>query len=156
MSMNNILEEAIKAGACEEHGLELIRKAKNIDELINILKTPQGIEFCMKNDFPSKDLLKQYKLELRKHNILIEGVNHLKNPQLVILFGGRVHINNEGYNVCEIHAKDNSIIDLVGKGYSITSLDLYESAQFRTKLLSDSDVSKAKIIVNDYRLVNHV
>lgn len=62
---------------------------ETLEELMNLFLTPQGIEFCISNNFPSRDILSR----LKEHNLTRMGIHidggrkTLKNQKIVVLAG---------------------------------------------------------------------
>ena len=54
MEVRDILNNAIKLGACQESS-----KATDWKSLVWLLFSPQGVEFCKKHNYPSLDVYRQ-------------------------------------------------------------------------------------------------
>jgi len=145
VDINTIYDKAEQAGACNERGLSLVRTAKDIQSLIELLKSPQGIEFCMKSNFPDDDLLKKYQSELEAADVFVSGNHKLKNPRLVIAFGGSVSIQLDGHEVCEIYAKSKAFISIEAKDSSYVSAESHHGATVTYRV-----TDQAKVNVFDY------
>lgn len=82
--IKQIYEQARLLNACD-----LFKGTEDLQAIIRLFCSPQGIEFCMKNHFPNTAtfrLFKQYNLE--KHGIYIDAWNiTLNNPTQAILIG---------------------------------------------------------------------
>ena len=140
---NELIKAAEEAGACKQKGISLISKANNINDLILLLKSPQGIEFCMSKKFPSVDFLKVFKKGLSKSSVFVDGTNNIKNPTFVVAFGGISNIDLDGFNVCQVYATNDANINIKARNNSIAYVELHNNAKMK---VSEQDVgSKIKV-----------
>lgn len=109
-------EIANRLGACR-----LLHGTENKEDLMRLLLTPQGTEFCTKNNFPSMEQLQWFRGEKAESmGIYIEADIELTNPVKVFLAGSKavLHFDTIGrYNVilmygakAEIHASNYAVI----------------------------------------------
>lgn len=109
-------ETANRLGACR-----LLHGTENKEDLMRLLLTPQGTEFCTKNNFPSMDQLQWFRGEKAESmGIYIDTDTELTNPAKVFLAGSKavLHFDTIGrYNVilmhgakAEIHASNYAVI----------------------------------------------
>lgn len=126
--MGKIYDLAKKAGACAP-GLRDIQTSDNVNDLIRLLKTGKGIEFIMDSNFLTESVYNQYRSELEKQNIFFDGSHSLVNPCLVIALGGVMNIELNGFQVCEIYAKGDSIINLIACDNAFVSIESYGQAK---------------------------
>lgn len=116
-------EIANRLGACR-----LLHGTESKEDLMRLLLTPQGTEFCTKNNFPSMAQLQQFKgATAEKLGIFIDTDTKLTNPAKVFLAGrtGAVlHFDAIGrYNVilmhgakAEIHASNYAVVFVKNAG----------------------------------------
>lgn len=120
MTAQDIKKMALDCGACE-----LIAGAESIADLVALMKTPQGREFCKKHSFPTLDILRQYKAELVAMNVFVDaGMIAIEDSDNVILagetdavlrytstdkpyhamvmFGSKAKVIAYGYSLCQI------------------------------------------------------
>lgn len=126
--MEKIYMLAKRSGACAP-GLKSIQAAENVADLIKLLKTPKGIEFAMDSEFLPFEVLEEYRSNLQKANIFIDGHHHLENTRLIIALGGEIDIKVDGFQVCEIYAKGDSIINLIASDNAYVSIESYGQAK---------------------------
>lgn len=109
-------ETANRLGACR-----LLHCNENKEDLMRLLLTPQGTEFCTKNNFPSMDQLQWFRGEKAESmGIYIDTDVVLTNPVKVFLAGSKavLHFDTIGrYNVilmhgasAEIHASNYAVV----------------------------------------------
>lgn len=96
-------EIANRLGACR-----LLHGNESKEDLMRLLLTPQGTEFCTKNNFPSMVQLREFKGETaEKLGIFIDTDTELTNPVKVFLAGHTravLHFDAIGrYNVILMH-----------------------------------------------------
>lgn len=118
--MEEFFGEARRLGACD-----LLMGARSEEELLRLLLTPQGVEFCLGKGFPSMRLLRPFRGELAESlGVYIEADVELRNPRRVYLAGCRAVLRfggARGYNVViahgsevEIHASDYAVVFVHG------------------------------------------
>ncbi|MBO4999959.1 MAG: hypothetical protein J6C58_03905, partial [Bacteroidaceae bacterium] len=109
-------EIANRLGACR-----LLHGTENKEELMRLLLTPQGTEFCTKNNFPSMEQLQKFRGEKAESMGIYIGTDvELTNPVKVFLAGSKaiLHFDTIGrYNVilmhgveAEIHASNYAVV----------------------------------------------
>ena len=116
-------EIANKLGACR-----LLKGCESKGELMRLLLTPQGTEFCTKNSFPSMDQLQEFRgKKAESMGIYIDTDVELTNPEKMFLAGSTkavLHFNTIGrYNVilmhgaeAEIHASNYAVVFVKNAG----------------------------------------
>lgn len=116
-------EIANRLGACR-----LLHGTESKEDLMRLLLTPQGTEFCTKNNFPSMAQLQQFKGETAERlGIFIDTDTELTNPAKVFLAGrirAVLHFDTIGrYNVIlmhgaevEIHASSYAVVFVKNAG----------------------------------------
>lgn len=65
--LDNILKSASALGACER-----LDKVKNFHSLTSLFFTPQGLEFCHKNNFPPLGIFQAHKNEVSDCNMYVD------------------------------------------------------------------------------------
>ncbi len=75
--------------AAAYHGCKMFRGDESVEELARLFKTPEAVDFCIKNHFPTLRTLRQFKqCQPEKYGIYIDAGNiRIKNPEKVILIG---------------------------------------------------------------------
>lgn len=83
MTTNKLYNEAKKFGVCS-----LLTGKETTAELMRLIFTPQGIEFCTKFNFPDINTFLQYKgTEAKQNGIYIDTDTKLHNVEHVLLVG---------------------------------------------------------------------
>lgn len=83
--INKIYKQAKHLNACDKFsGTE-----STLDEIVELFKSPQGVEFCLKNYFPNTQTLRLFKqYDTAKYDIYIDAGNiTLNNPRKAIIIG---------------------------------------------------------------------
>lgn len=120
MTANDIKNKALECGACN-----LIESAESIADLIELMSTPQGREFCKKYKFPTLDILREHKKDiaymgvyvdagtidvLNRDNLIVAGNTVVKawydktdKPyHVMVLDGAKAIVNAHDYAVCNV------------------------------------------------------
>lgn len=82
--ISQIHEAAQQLGACDK-----FKGNETIDELVELLYSPQGREFCIGHEFPSLDTLRKFKkLGVEQYDIYIDaGTIRLQERENLFLIG---------------------------------------------------------------------
>lgn len=87
MEAIKIYNQAQKLGVCR-----MLTGKESPRELMRLLLTPQGIEFCTKNQFPSLDVFRDYSCPMaERYGIYVDQTIELINPLKVVLVGPQTH-----------------------------------------------------------------
>lgn len=124
------------------YGVEEAKEASSIQDLINLLLTPKGIEFCIENSFPKiKDLL-PIKEELLKNKVIVKGVHTVTNPGVILIYGGEVVIHVNGYSVADIYATNDAKVKVVAKENAYVSIRLHGDSKVEIERYDMSSIYK--------------
>lgn len=136
MTAKDIKQMALECGACD-----LIRGAESIADLVALMRTPQGREFCKKHRFPTLEMLRQHKEELVSLNVHVDASEiAVKNVDdiivagdtrlyakydsadrpfhVMVMHGATADVMSYNYSVCEVTDIDGKV-DAFEEGYSI-------------------------------------
>lgn len=80
MRVNDILNEALKLGACEASG-----KATDWKSLSWLFFSPQGIEFCKQHNYPSLDAFRQMDDSISSFGVYVDRSCKLDNTDAAII-----------------------------------------------------------------------
>ena len=82
-SVDAIRAMALQTGACEK-----INRVQDFPELIKLMFTPQGIEFCQDHNFPSVEVFRENRSNLQGLEVYVDaGDITLKGKEYVCLVG---------------------------------------------------------------------
>lgn len=114
--------EARSIGLCDEWFGEWSND-ESVDELLN--KMIRGVDFCLKNRFPSNEVLLRYggKEKLRQHHIYIDDGIELGSDELssgVYYIGGNSKCKFEfgGFDVATVYVTDDADVTIHVNGMS--------------------------------------
>lgn len=118
--LENIKSSALETGACKK-----INRVKGFPSLIKLMFSPQGIEFCEKYNFPSLEVFREDKEQVKDLNILVDagdiepssrkyiclvgdtqatihvsGVEHTHT--IILMHGAKATINASNYAVVKV------------------------------------------------------
>jgi len=86
-TIKQIYQQARLIGACDK----FTGKERTLQDIVNLFLTPQGLEFCIKHQFPNITTIRAFKKHdewLQEHGIYIDaGAITLKNPKRAVLIG---------------------------------------------------------------------
>lgn len=83
MTTQELFKQAQRYGACAR-----LTGQETAAELMNLVFTPHGIEFCTKYNFPTLPVFRTYKSDLaHRHHIYIDSRVELSNVDRVLLVG---------------------------------------------------------------------
>ena len=88
MKVNDILNDAIKLGACQESS-----KASDWKSLAWLFFSPQGVEFCKKHNYPSLEAFKQMDASISSMGVYVNTAVKLTNTNTALI----------GENQSELH-----------------------------------------------------
>ena len=112
-------KEAIKAGLCQEW-----QDSWNETGLIE--KYLQGINWCMKNDYPSIKDMRKFKKELLRNNVYIEEDLDIECNKEVYAFNScNVDFTISGYDVCRIYIGRGTKLKVSVMEHAILYIDNY-------------------------------
>lgn len=78
--LDNILKSASALGACER-----LDKVKNFHSLTSLFFTPQGLEFCHKNNFPPLGIFQAHKNEVSDCNMYVLRMHKARQAKIHLL-----------------------------------------------------------------------
>jgi len=82
-SVDAIREMALQTGACKK-----INRVQDFPELIKLMFTPQGIEFCQDHNFPSVEVFRKNRDSLERLGVYVDAGNiALKGKEYVCIVG---------------------------------------------------------------------
>lgn len=82
-SVDAIRAMALQTGACEK-----INRVQDFPELIKLMFTPQGIEFCQDHNFPSVEVFRKNRDSLERLGVYVDAGNiALKGKEYVCIVG---------------------------------------------------------------------
>lgn len=132
-------KKAKKLDACK-----LFTGNENFNEIVDLLFTPQGLEFCTNNNFPSLEDFKSFSdKELVKKGIYInKSIVELENIETVLIAGNThaiLNYNNVdvGYKVILMHGASAEIF---ADNYAVVFL--YGETENATKIVSNYAIVK--------------
>lgn len=80
MRVNDILNEAVKLGACEASG-----KATDWKSLAWLFFSPQGVEFCKKHNYPSLDVFRQMDRGISSLGVYVDNAHNATNEDIALV-----------------------------------------------------------------------
>lgn len=146
MELNDyILKGAMQADICKPWA-EQIASAGNVDELLSMYV--KGIDFCLKNNFPSNaDLVRLAGDKLQGYGIYIDnpGID-LRNCKTTALLGSCYSdLNYDKFTVAQAFIKHTSTARVVASDNSFIVIDCFDDSTLDVRAFGN-----AKVLVNVY------
>ena len=87
-----ILDSGTKAGMCQKFQGELLSGEKSIDQLCSMYH--RGVDFCIEHNFPSRDIVRQFRREdLARNGIYYDVDNYDIINQKHIVVNGKSDVD---------------------------------------------------------------
>lgn len=120
-AIDEILHEALQLGACN--------KSNGVTDwktLVWLFFTPQGIEFCQKNNFPTLEMFRDIKEEVEGFNVFVDaGVQKRSNDSCVALIGPKTKgelVFDDNTKVHKVIVMHGAKLDIVLRNYAVVRL----------------------------------
>lgn len=126
MDNKELINEGLEKSLCKPWAEQM--QNATTDELLAMYV--KGIDFCLSNDYPPKEYLKEHgKGLLSKHGIYIDELLKVENKEKIILLGNcDASIEITGYMVTEIFIKHESRAVVNVKHKAFVVIDLFEQS----------------------------
>ncbi len=139
-----LAKQAKVKGICQEWYADLTY-TNDTDRLLDMYL--KGIDFCLKNDYPSNDYIrKNFKGKMEKFGVHLDESLTVVNESKVVALGacsGTVEI--KGYGVSEVFIKHTSDIVVVARDNAFVMVDMFDDSS-----LNIIAVDNAKVCINRY------
>lgn len=120
-AIDEILQKALQMGACN--------KSNGVTDwrtLVWLFFTPQGIEFCEKNNFPTLEMFKDIKEDVEAYNVFVDaGVQKRSNDSCVALIGPKTKgelVYDDNSKVHKVIVMHGAKVDIVARNYAVVRL----------------------------------
>lgn len=148
----DLARQGKKLGMCLEY-YKQVKETEEKGKLIGLYVSPKGLEFCLKNDIPTQDYIRNnFKGSIEDFGVHIDEEIKTENKRKLVLLGtctGIVEIKD--FNVCELFIKHDSEIVLCAHDYAFVVVEMYENANL-TVIAGDN----AKVCIYRYGGLNKV
>jgi len=124
-------------GICDP-GMQKILEAKDIQGLIDYYL--EGIDFCLRNNFPTVDFMKENAgVLLESNGIYTDGKIDLTNPLKVVLLDRvSANIKVDDYKVSDIYVKHECDLQILVKDNAFASIEAYDNCTVNITLEGDA------------------
>lgn len=136
--VNEISKRAIGLDACDNYRKQLMN-ARNVSQLMELLYTPQGLEFCEEHNFPTLRMWRSVdKDELASCSAYVDTKVHKVNQERVVVVGDSEAVleydNTDcGYTVVVMHG---ARVTIKASGYA--SVFVTDCGGEVTKIITDN------------------
>lgn len=139
-----LAKDAKKKGICKEWHTVL---KSQTDRVAMIEMYLRGIDFCLKNDFPTNDFIQAHFGDIApRMGVFVNSQITVENKPKCVCLGvtfGKVTTN--GFNVCEIFAKHDAEINVIAADNAFVMVDVFDNA-----VVNIHAHDRAKVCVNKY------
>ena len=134
MNVSDVMQKAIRLGACDQSG-----KATDWKSLCWLFFTPQGREFCENNNFPSIEIFREMKSYVHPYGVFVDaGEVSLKNNanvgiigkteamieyddntklhRVILMHGAKAIINVSNHAVVDVVNVENCPVEIINDG----------------------------------------
>lgn len=120
-------EEAISLGLCAQWTGEW-KDGSSKDDMAE--KFVKGIDFCIKHDWPSVEVMKQEFGEvMHKHGIYADETLHKANPDVMVLNGRcDAAVTSKDFCVSDIYVRHKAKLRLTVKDHAYVHVSMYDEA----------------------------
>ncbi len=119
--IEDILQKAIKLGACAKSN-----GATDWKTLVWLFFSPQGYEFCEKNEFPTLEMFRQVKADVESYNIFVDaGVQKRTNDSCVAFIGPNTKgelVYDDNTKVHKVIVMHGAKVDIVARNFAVVRL----------------------------------
>ena len=141
-----LAKEAQKKGICSEWHGELRKLGDNKRAMLQMYI--KGIDFCLKNDFPSNDYIRaNFKGTMEDFGVFLDEPNlNITNFSKCVALGKTTGIvTTTGFQVCEAFIKHQSDITIEAKDNAFIVVDVFDNTTLKVNAHY-----RAKVCVNRY------
>lgn len=118
MEVKEVIDKAVELGACNNSG-----KASDWKSLIWLFFSPQGREFCRDNNYPSMEIFREIKENIRPYGVHVDESTKSANEDKAII-GGTAELTYHGtekaYKVIIMHG---ALIRLKIGNYAVVRIE---------------------------------
>lgn len=147
--VQQLKKDGIDKGLCRLWQMKL---RQDIDYKSLIELYIRGIDFCIMNDYPTVDFIREhFKGKCEEFGVFIDDDVEQKNAPNIVLNGNcRAFLEYDGYSVANIYARHNPRGSVNVSDNSIVTIDIFDDSELNIATAGDD----AKVFVNVYGNAN--
>lgn len=147
--VQQLKKDGIDKGLCRLWQMKL-RQDIDYKSLIELYM--RGIDFCIMNDYPTVDFIREhFKGKCEEFGVFIDDDVEQKNAPNIVLNGNcRAFLEYDGYSVANIYARHNTRGSVNVSDNSIVTIDIFDDSELNVATAGDD----AKVFVNVYGNAN--
>lgn len=147
--VQQLKKDGIDKGLCRLWQMKL---RQDIDYKSLIELYIRGIDFCIMNDYPTVDFIREhFKGKCEEFGVFIDDDVEQKNAPNIVLNGNcRAFLEYDGYSVANIYARHNTRGSVNVSDNSIVTIDIFDDSELNVATAGDD----AKVFVNVYGNAN--
>lgn len=143
--VKQLREDGTAKGLCQAWQ-DKLKPGVSMERLVKLYI--RGIDFCVKNDFPTLEFLRMYfKGRCEPYGAFVDDVFEKRNVPDVILNGNcNAKLTYDGYNVSRVVIRHTSTASVTVYGYAHLTIDVFDDATLNLVVIG----TRAKVIVYRY------
>lgn len=143
--VQQLKKDGIDKGLCRLWQMKL-RQGIDYKALIELYI--RGIDFCIMNDYPTVDFIREhFKGKCEEFGVFIDDDVEQKNAPNIVLNGNcRAFLEYDGYSVANIYARHNTRGSVNVSDNSIITIDVFDDSELSVATAGNA----AKVFVNVY------
>lgn len=147
--VQQLKKDGIDKGLCRLWQMKL---RQDIDYKSLIELYIRGIDFCIMNDYPTVDFIREhFKGKCEEFGVFIDDDIEQKNAPNIVLNGNcRAFLEYDWYSVANIYARHNTRGSVNVSDNSIVTIDIFDDSELNVATAGDD----AKVFVNVYGNAN--
>lgn len=147
--VQQLKKDGIDKGLCRLWQMKL---RQDIDYKSLIELYIRGIDFCIMNDYPTVDFIREhFKGKCEEFGVFIDDDVEQKNAPNIVLNGNcRAFLEYDGYSVANIYARHNTRGSVNVSDNSIVTIDIFDDSELNVATAGDD----VKVFVNVYGNAN--
>lgn len=135
--LHEVYQQGVALGACGS-----FTEAMSIRQIVDMLFTPQGVEFCIKRGFPTLEMFRRLGTveDARTLGVYIDcGDITLEDPQRAFLVGNtRARITYTATQRNGLYLMHGASAEVQASGYSVTHIEHDNSSRVQTEKSGDA------------------
>lgn len=137
--LQQVYKQGVALGACSG-----FTEAANIEQIVEMLFSPQGVEFCLNYRFPALDVFRQFKQldNVERLGVFIDcGDITLTDPQRAFLIGNtRANVNYTATQGNVLYLMHGAKASVTAGGYSVTHIEKDKTSSYTVNKVDNAEV----------------
>lgn len=136
--LQQVYKRGVELGACNS-----FTEAANVEQIVEMLFSPQGVEFCLNYRFPTLEVFRQFKpYHLEQYGVYIDcGDIKLIDPIRAFLIGDtRAEIDYRATQGNALYLMHGAKAAVTAEGYSVTRIEKDKTSSYTVNKMDNAEV----------------